>query len=209
MSDRWLIAGGFACLVIAASILFVGIERSPVLFFASLGLGAALLFAALVKTRRRSEREVPASSSSRASWLRITTWVLITLAAATAVAAVVVAVGDARGHAVGHLVTGLACLGLFIALASMWHPDPHSGLGTFRTLALAFLALGAAGSFVESLGAAGYDAANAERRIPSLASLHDIGVVFGPIAFVAVPVGVVTCLVLVTVRAAHRLRTSR
>jgi hypothetical protein len=208
MSNRLLIAGGCAGLVVAVATLFVGLERSPVLLIVSLALGAMLLFAGLLRTRK--DAAAPAalreSKATRFPILPIVAWALAALGLAAAVVAAVVAIGDARGHAVGHLVVGLLCFGLFAVLAFAWSPQPGTGIATFREVALFLLAVGAFGSFVESLGGSGYDAANAERRISSLASLHSVGTLFGPIAILAVPIGIATCLVLGVTRVVTRLR---
>jgi hypothetical protein len=73
-------------------------------------------------------------------------------------------------------------------------------------MALLILASGAFGSFIESLGGSGYDALDAERRIASLASLHDIGIVFAPIALLAIPIGLATLVVLGVVGLAQRFK---
>jgi hypothetical protein len=66
--------------------------------------------------------------------------------------------------------------------------------------------VGAFGSFIESLGGAGYDAANLERRVESLASLHGIGVLFGPVALLAIPLGAVTILLVACSAIVTRIR---
>jgi hypothetical protein len=73
-------------------------------------------------------------------------------------------------------------------------------------MALLVLAIGAFGSFIESLGGAGYDAVNLERRIPTLASLHDVGVLLAPVALLAVPIGLATIVVVGVVGLARRIK---
>ena len=73
-------------------------------------------------------------------------------------------------------------------------------------MVLLALGVGAFGSFIESLGGAGYDAANLERRVASLASLHGIGVLLGPVALLAIPIGRMTLLAVVCAGLATRLR---
>jgi hypothetical protein len=73
-------------------------------------------------------------------------------------------------------------------------------------MVLLILGVGAFGSFIESLGGAGYDAANLERRVESLAALHGIGVLFGPVALLAIPLGLVTLLTVALTAATAKLR---
>jgi hypothetical protein len=93
---------------------------------------------------------------------------------------------------------------LFAALAFPWHPTPGSGAAMFRGMVLTLLALAAAGSFIESLGGSGYDAANAGHRIQTLASLHGVGVYFGAFVMAGVPIGIVTATAVVIGHALHR-----
>ncbi|MGZ4242641.1 MAG: hypothetical protein ACXVQ7_13655 [Actinomycetota bacterium] len=112
--------------------------------------------------------------------------------------ALTVPVGEARGHASAHLATGLVCLALFGALAFPWRPAPGSGAAAIRGLVLLLLTVAAAGSFAESMGGAGYDAANEARRIEALARLHGVALPFSGVAVVAVPLALLTgCVVLV------------
>jgi hypothetical protein len=98
------------------------------------------------------------------------------------------------------------CLGLFAALAFPWHPPAGSGAATLRGLVLTLLALAALGSFLESLGGAGYDAANDGRRIEALTTLHGIVVPFGALLIGAVPLGVITGVVVLIGWATRRGR---
>jgi hypothetical protein len=128
------------------------------------------------------------------------------MAIAAGIVAATVAVGEATGHATSHLVMGLACLAIYVGLAALWHPQAGSGKASFRGMALLVLTIGAFGSFIESLGGAGYDAANLERRIPTLASLHGVGMLFAPVALLAVPIGLVTIVAVGAVGLAHRIK---
>jgi hypothetical protein len=125
------------------------------------------------------------------------------------VVAMVVAEGQARGHAVLHLLTGLLCMGLFAALAFPWHPRAGSGAATTRGMVLALLTVSAFGSFLESLGGAGYDAANDGRRIEALTALHGIAQPFGAFLIVAVPLAAITGLTVAITRYSHRTRPVR
>ena len=95
-------------------------------------------------------------------------------------------------------------LGLFAGLAFRWHPVPGSGIALFRGMVLTLLALAAFGSFVESLGGAGYDAANDARRLTLLASLHPVGVPFGGFVMTGIPIGIVTAIVVLIAHFMHR-----
>ena len=78
-----------------------------------------------------------------------------------------------------------------------------------RVMVLVLLALAAIGSFVESLGGAGYDAANMARRLPALAALHDVGVPFGVFLMTGVPIGVVTGIAVLVGWTTQRRRAIR
>jgi hypothetical protein len=204
MKGRSLILGGFGSVAVAVTLLIFGSASAAILTFVFLGLGTALLLVGLVQTTDREapepRRTSPTSRPDRAIWFGVAV-----LAGLAAVAATV-AVGDATGHAVGHLAVGLACLILFVGVAAAWHPTLGSGKASVRGMVLLVLGVGAFGSFVESLGGAGYDAANLERRVASLAALHGIGVLFGPVALLAIPMGLVTLLAVVSTAAAAKLR---
>jgi hypothetical protein len=120
--------------------------------------------------------------------------VMLALASMGAVALIVaftVAVGEAQGHAVGHWLFGAAALGLFIALAIPWHPLPGTTAWLARRVVLAILAVAAFGSFLESLGGAGYDAANEGRRVTALAALHPVALPIAALGLPAIPLGAI------------------
>jgi hypothetical protein len=120
-----------------------------------------------------------------------------------------VGVGEARGHAIVHFLTGILCLGLFTALGFAWHPPAGSGGATFRGVVLSVLALATLGSFVESLGGAGYDAANSGRRIAMLTVLHDIATPFAALMLSAIPLGLVTGAGVLIAKLRQRARPAR
>jgi len=210
MKRRALIVGGLGSVAVAVTLLIFGSPSAAIFTFAFLGVGTALLLVGLAQTREREGREPRRRAPSldgrpdRAIWIGGA--VLAGLAAAAAVVAATVAVGDATGHAVGHLAVGLACLILFVGVAAAWHPPQGSGKASIRGMVLLILGVGAFGSFIESLGGAGYDAANVERRVASLAALHGIGVLFGPIALLAIPLGLVTLLAVASSAAVAKVR---
>ena len=210
MKERALIFGGFGCVAIAVGLLVFGSASAAIFTFAFLGLGAVLLLVGLAQMRKQEGRgprrtdPPPEGRANRVIWIGAA--VLAALATSAAVVAATVAVGEATGHAVGHLAVGLACLILFVGIAAAWHPTPGSSKASIRGMVLLVLGVGAFGSFIESLGGAGYDAANLERRVESLAALHGIGVLFGPVALLAIPLGLVTLLAVASTAAAATLR---
>jgi hypothetical protein len=209
MRSRWLIAAGILCLVVAGSSIAMGFTNPPWLTLGAAVLGVIMLTAALVYVRTETARPQNHDPARGERLVRVATLVLAALGLVAALVAFLVAVGEARGHAVGHLLTGLLCLGLFAALAFPWHPPAGSGAATLRGLVLTLLALAALGSFLESLGGAGYDAANDGRRIEALTTLHGIAVPLGAFLIGAVPLGVITGIGVLIARAARRGRTVR
>jgi hypothetical protein len=201
MKERALIVGGLGCVASASA---------AILTFVFLALGATLMLLGLVRMRKTEEMEKPEASGARPRRRDRLVWIVAAVLAGFAVTAGVVAatvaVGEAIGHATSHLVTGLACLAIYVGLAAGWHPQPGSGKASFRGMSLLVLGIGAFGSFIESLGGAGYDAANLERRIPTLASLHDVGILFAPVALLAVPIGLAILVVLGTVGLVRRIK---
>lgn len=122
--------------------------------------------------------------------------------------ALVVATGEARGHAFFHLLAGALCLALYVPYAFGWHPERGSARAGFRSVLLVLLALAAFGSFVESIGGAGYDERNAGRRIETLTTLHDVGLFFSPFLVVAVPLALAAGLVLFSAWVVNRDRAA-
>lgn len=202
-------AAGILCLLVAGSTIAIGFTNPPWLTLIAALLGAIMLTAALAKVRTETVRPQNNDPARGERIVRAVALVLAALGVVAALVAFLVAVGEARGHAVGHLLTGLLCLGLFAALAFPWHPPAGSGAATLRGLVLMLLGLAAFGSFLESLGGAGYDAANAGRRIEALTTLHGIAVPFGAFLIAAVPLGVITGIVVLIGWATRRARAVR
>ncbi len=195
MKERALIFGGFGCVAAAVATLVLGSAAAAIVTFVFLAVGAALLLLGLTRMRtEQREKTAPTARGDRLVW--VVAAVLAGFAVVVAIVAATVAVGEATGHAISHLATGLACLAIYAGLAALWHPPAGSGKASFEGMELLVLAIAAFGSLVESLGGAGYDAANLERRLPTLASLHDVGVLFAPVALLAVPIGLATIVVI-------------
>jgi hypothetical protein len=203
-SPRALMVAGTLCLLVAGSGLLFGFTDTPWLTLVSALIGSILLTAALVGVRAGAARPKSHDPARGERLVWVAALVLAGFGVVATLVALLVAVGEARGHAVAHLITGLLCLGLFAALAFPWHPPAGSGAATLRGLVLTLLVLAAFGSFLESLGGAGYDAANDGRRIEVLAKLHDIAVPLGAFLIVAVPLGVITGMVVLIARATRR-----
>jgi len=200
-------SAGILCLLVAGSTIAIGFTKPPWLTLIAAVLGATMLTAALAKVRTETVRPQNHDPARGERIVRAAALVLAALGVVAALVAFLVAVGEARGHAVGHILTGLLCLGLFAALGFPWHPPAGSGAATLRGLVLSLLALAALGSFLESLGGAGYDAANAGRRIEALTTLHDVAVPFGAFLIGAVPLGVITGIVVLIGWATRRGRS--
>lgn len=203
-SDRILIAAGGVCLLAGASTALAGSSSFPLATLGLLAVGAVLLVLGLERTRNRARGDGPRDPARGDRLARIVFTIDAVLGLAAIIAAAFVAVGEARGHAVFHLLTGVIGLALFAALAFRWHPVPGSGVALFRGMVLTLLALAAFGSFVESLGGAGYDAANDARRLTLLASLHPVGVPFGGFVMTGIPIGIITCGVVLIAHLTHR-----
>jgi hypothetical protein len=203
-SNRILIAAGGVCLLVGASTALAGSSSFPLATLGLLALGAVLLVIGLERTRSRSRGDGPRDPARGDRLARTAFTIDAVLGIAALVAAAFVAVGEARGHAVFHLLTGVIALALLAALAFRWHPAPGSGIALFRGMVLTLLALAAFGSFVESMGGAGYDAANETRRLTLLASLHPVGVPFGGFVMTGIPIGIITVIVVLIAHVTHR-----
>ena len=210
-SSRALIAAGFLCLMVAGSSIAIGFDTGglPWLTLAAAVLGAIMLIAGLVTKRTAADRPAAYDPARGERLVRVVAYGLAGLGLVALLVALVVAVGEARGHAILHLLTGFLCVGLFAALAFPWHPRAGGGAATLRGMVLTLLALAAFGGFMESLGGAGYDAANDGHRIESLTTLHSIALPFGAFLFVAVPLGVITGITVLIARATRHGRTVR
>jgi len=100
-----------------------------------------------------------------------------------------VAEGEARSHAFFHLIFGVIVLGLLVAIDRWWRPRDGSAAASIRVPLSVLLWIAAAASFLESIGAAGYDRFNAAHRIEWLTSVHNAVTAFGALTLVMIPVG--------------------
>ena len=208
-STRVFIVVGVLCLLVASSSILTGFPDQPALTLAAIVLGTIMLALALVRARAETHRPVNNDPARGEHLVRVVTFGLAGLGVVAGLVALVVAVGEARGHAFIHLLTGLLCVGLFTVLAFPWRPSAGSRAATLRGLVLTVLAVAAFGSFLESLGGAGYDAANDGRRIAALALLHDIALPLGAFLIAAVPLGVTSGIGVLIAQATRRGRTVR
>ncbi len=188
---RVLLVAGTICLLVAGGNLIVGSTTEPWLTVVAAVLGSIALIVALVTRQGEAAPSAPHDPERGERLARNVAYGLAGLGLVAFLVALVVAEGEARGHAVFHLLSGLLCLGLFAALAFLWHPRP-GGAASFRGFVLMLLAVAALGALMESLGGAGYDAANAGHRIELLTTLHNIVTPFGALLLIAVPLALIT-----------------
>lgn len=201
---RTLIVVGSLFFLIAGSSIVIGLEDDfPWVTLIATVIGSSLLIVAMVVGRGEADRPVRSDPARGERLVRRAAFGLAAMGVVAVLGAWVVAVGEARGHAVLHLVTGFLCLGLFLALAVPWHPPAGTATATMRGVALTSLAVAAFGSFLESLGGAGYDAANDGHRIEALTILHGIAAPFAALLILAVPFAVI-CGVLVLITRVRR-----
>jgi len=196
-SPRALLSIGTGFLMVAGLSLLTGVSEFPWVYLAALLIGTALLVAGLVLSRREPDPSPErAPDSARGEGLvRLAATTMAALGIAALVVALLVPEDEAQAHAIGHLVIGLVCAGLFAALAFPWHPRAGTGTAMIRGIVLSLLAAGAIGGFAESLGGSGYDAANEGHRIVALTTLHNVVTPLGALTIGAVPIGLVTTLV--------------
>jgi len=200
---------GTACTLVAGLSLAAGAGSFPWISLGALAVGAVLLVVGLVLSRGRTDpgpaRNVDPARGERL--VRAAVVVMAVLAISALVVALVVPEQEAQGHAVAHLLTGVLAAGLFAALAFPWHPRAGSGAATIRGIVLSLLAVAAIGAFAESLGGSGYDATNTEHRIEALTTLHNAATPLAAFVVGAVPIGLVTGIVVATVWAVRRNRS--
>jgi len=119
------------------------------------------------------------------------------LAAISLTLAFAVAEGQARTHATGHLVLGFLSMALFVSVGLLWTPTEGSGASLVRAGILVITAMGAFGQVLESIGASGYDRFNAGQEVEFLTGIHKAVGILGPVALMAIPIGLVALAVLV------------
>ena len=118
------------------------------------------------------------------------------LAAISLTLAFVVAEGEARTHATGHLALGFLSIALFVSVGLLWTPPEGSRASLVRAGILVITAMGAFGQVLESIGASGYDRFNAGHEIEVLTGIHSAIGILGPVALMAIPIGLVALAVL-------------
>jgi hypothetical protein len=198
---------GVALLVVAGKSLLTGaITDPPVLTLGAL-LAAAIALGAGLWLARGAAPPVRTHDPQRRNVIaRVVTIALGAMGSIALIVAVTVAEGEAQGHATGHLVFGLVALSLFAGLAFLWHPEPGSNPSFARGASLGLLAVATFGSFLESLGGSGYDAANEGHRIEALATLHGIAVPIGAIGFPGILFGALVGLVVLATWGIRQVR---
>ena len=171
MRSRWLMGAGMLCLLIGGANIASGFTGKPWLTLAGGILGVIFLMASLLSIRSEIPQSATHDPAREQRIVRVVTAALSAFGIVAALVAILVAEGEAQGHAVGHFLTGLVCLGLFAALAFPWHPAAGTALAGVRGLVLVLLVAATFGSFLESLGGSGYDAANSGESDPGP---HDV-----------------------------------
>ena len=126
------------------------------------------------------------------------------LAVVSLTLAFAVAEGEARKHATGHLVFGLVSIVLFVSVGLLWTPPEGGRASMVRAGILVITAMGAFGQVFESIGASGYDRFNAGHEVEFLTGIHNAVGILGPVALMAIPIGLVALLVLAISRLAGR-----
>ena len=126
------------------------------------------------------------------------------LAAISLTLAFAVAEGEARSHATGHLVLGFLAIALFVSVGLLWTPPEGGRASLVRAGILVITAMGAFGQVLESIGASGYDRFNAGHEVEFLTGIHNAVGILGPVALMAIPIGLVALLVLAIARLVRR-----
>ena len=128
----------------------------------------------------------------------------LVLAAISLTLAFAVAEGEARTHATGHLVLGFLSIALFVSVGLLWTPQEGGRASLVRAGILVITAMGAFGQVLESIGASGYDRFNAGHEIEFLTGIHNAVGILGPVALMAIPIGLVAVAVLAIARLVGR-----
>ncbi|MDP9184845.1 MAG: hypothetical protein M3O29_04135 [Actinomycetota bacterium] len=157
---------GVALLVVAGVSIMSGvITQAPLLTLSTLLVAGIVLGVGLLRARGAAPVVRTGNPGRTMAIARVIVIALGVMGSIALIVAIVVAEGEARGHAIGHLVFGLVALALFAGLAFRWRPEPGANASFVRGASLSLLGVAAFGFFLESLGGAGYDAANEEHRI--------------------------------------------
>jgi hypothetical protein len=204
-TDRILISLGLGCLALAGLGFIAGFASvMPLAAVALVVVGVAALAAGLRLDggdRSDAPPDGPRVSTGAAT---IAGAALAAMGCVALVVAVTVAEGEATGHAIGHFAIGIVALGLFAVLGLLWRPRRGTQAALIRGMVVSLLGLAVFGSFLESLGGAGYDATNSEARVQALTALHDIALPFAALGMPGVVLGVVVGTVVLATRVARR-----
>jgi hypothetical protein len=203
--------GGLVCLLLGAAMFLTGITPGTIwIGIGALSLAGVLMVVTLHLVRKEiASTATPASTEQGPASGRVAVAIapLCVLGVAAAGVAIAVAEGEAQGHAVGHLLPGLLCLALFAALARWWRSSTNSIHATLRGPLLTLLWLATAGLFLESLGGAGYDAANEGERIAFLAALHGVASPLAALFILAAPLSLIALVAVAASRGLARFRS--
>jgi hypothetical protein len=145
-----------------------------------------------------SSRDVRSDRRSRGVIGIAIAW--LALAALSLTLALTAAEGEARKHATFHLFVGFLAMALFVSVGLLWRPQEGGGASLVRAGILVITAMGAFGQVLESIGASGYDRFNEGHEIEFLTGIHNGVGILGPVALMAIPIGLVAVVVLVIAR---------
>jgi hypothetical protein len=139
-------------------------------------------------------------SEGRTSGVTVIAIAWLALAAVSLTLGFTVAEGEARKHATFHLFVGFLAMALFVSVGLLWRPQEGGGASLVRAGILVITAMGAFGQVLESIGASGYDRFNEGHEIEFLTGIHNGVGILGPVALMAIPIGLVAVVVLVIAR---------
>lgn len=208
-TDRILILLGLACIAVVAFGHLTGVAAAlPGVEVALLLVGLGALVAGWRLGSDGSAAAPADGPPASTGWVRNAAMMLGALGALALVIAVFVAEGEATGHAIGHLMVGAVAFTLFVTLGFFWRPRTGTQAALIRRVVLLLLLVATFGSFVESMGGAGYDPTNSTDRVRTLTLLHDVALPFSALGMPGVILGAVAGVVVLTRGALRRLRTT-
>jgi hypothetical protein len=155
-----------------------------------------------------SDQEAPTLSGGKRAIMGFAIAWLV-LAAVSLILAFAVAEGEARTHATGHLFLGFVAMALFVLIGLLWTPSRDGLPSLGRAALLIVTAMASFGQVLESIGASGYDRFNAGHEIELLTRIHNGVGVLGPVALMAIPIGLIAVVVLGIARLIGRVSAAR
>jgi hypothetical protein len=208
-TERILILLGLVCVGAAAFGVLTGVATAlPVVAAVLLLVGLGSLVAGCRLGADAPTVVTADPPAVGAGWVRNAAVMLGVVWVIALATALVVAEGEATGHAIGHLVQGTVSFALFLALGLLWRPRTDTQAALIRRVVLVLLLVATFGSFLESMGGAGYDAANRDARVEALTLLHDVALPFSALGMPGIVLGAVAGVVVLARGALRRLRAA-